>query len=122
VLGTEPIRADVLAGAGLDDRSSSGAVLKAAETLMAQAVGADHAFFSPCGSSLSVKARCSPSLAPRQPWPPSMATGSCRRPLLSKARLTYWLRSAAASVGNAQMPDRSTGGRRQNFRRRPRQG
>ena len=39
-LGTEPFRADVLAGAGLDDRSSSGAVLKAAETLMPQAVGA----------------------------------------------------------------------------------
>jgi arginine/lysine/ornithine decarboxylase len=31
-------------------------VLKTAETLMANAVGADHAFFSTCGSSLSVKA------------------------------------------------------------------
>ena len=30
--------------------------LKQAEELMADAVGADHAFFSTCGSSLSVKA------------------------------------------------------------------
>jgi arginine/lysine/ornithine decarboxylase len=56
VLGTEPFRADVLTSAGLDDRSSSGGYLKAAEALMAEAVGADHAFFSTCGSSLSVKA------------------------------------------------------------------
>jgi arginine/lysine/ornithine decarboxylase len=56
VLGIEPFQADVLASSGLDDRSSSGGVLKRAETLMAQAVGADHAFFSTCGSSLSVKA------------------------------------------------------------------
>jgi arginine decarboxylase len=56
VLGIEPFRADVLASSGVDDRSSSGGVLKAAETLMAEAVGADHTFFSTCGSSLSVKA------------------------------------------------------------------
>jgi arginine/lysine/ornithine decarboxylase len=56
VLGIEPFRADVLASAGLDDRSSSCGFLKRAEQLMADAVGADHAFFSTCGSSLSVKA------------------------------------------------------------------
>jgi arginine decarboxylase len=56
VLGDEPFRDDVLANAGLDNRSSSGAFLKDAEQLMAEAVDADHAFFSTCGSSLSVKA------------------------------------------------------------------
>jgi arginine decarboxylase len=56
VLGADTFRSDVLATAGLDDRSSSGGLLKRAEQLMADAVGADHAFFSTCGSSLSVKA------------------------------------------------------------------
>src|SRR5438309_6832776 len=56
VLGLEPFRDDVLASSGLDDRSSSGGYLKQAEQLMADAVGAEHAFFSTCGSSLSVKA------------------------------------------------------------------
>jgi arginine decarboxylase len=56
VLGTEPFRSDLLASSGLDDRASSGGLLKRAEQLMAEAVGADHAFFSTCGSSLSVKA------------------------------------------------------------------
>jgi arginine/lysine/ornithine decarboxylase len=56
VMGREPFRDDVLASSGLDDRTSSGGLLKDAETLMADAVGADHAFFSTCGSSLSVKA------------------------------------------------------------------
>lgn len=56
VLGEEPFRDDLLASAGLDDRSSSGGFLKRAEQLMADAVGAEHAFFSTCGSSLSVKA------------------------------------------------------------------
>jgi arginine/lysine/ornithine decarboxylase len=56
VLGVEPFRDDVLASAGLDDRSSSAGLLKHAEQLMADAVGAEHAFFSTCGSSLSVKA------------------------------------------------------------------
>ncbi len=55
VMGAEPFRDDVLASAGLDDRSSSGGYLKDAEQLMADAVGAEHAFFSTCGSSLSVK-------------------------------------------------------------------
>jgi arginine/lysine/ornithine decarboxylase len=56
VMGREPFLDDLLASGGLDDRSSSGNFLKGAETLMADAVGADHVFFSTCGSSLSVKA------------------------------------------------------------------
>ncbi|MFF2028706.1 aminotransferase class I/II-fold pyridoxal phosphate-dependent enzyme [Arthrobacter sp. NPDC058192] len=56
VLGSETFRSDVLASGGLDDRSSSGGYLKKAEQLMAEAVGAEQAFFSTCGSSLSVKA------------------------------------------------------------------
>jgi arginine decarboxylase len=56
VLGADTFRSDLLATAGLDDRSSSGGYLKQAQELMAEAVGADHAFFSTCGSSLSVKA------------------------------------------------------------------
>ena len=56
VLGDEPFRADVLATGGLDDRKASGKLLSRAEQLLAEAVGADHAFFSTCGSSLSVKA------------------------------------------------------------------
>ncbi|HEX3540327.1 MAG TPA: hypothetical protein VHT75_07760 [Acidimicrobiales bacterium] len=56
VLGEDTFRSDVLVSAGLDDRSSSHGYLKCAEQLMADAVGADHAFFSTCGSSLSVKA------------------------------------------------------------------
>ncbi len=56
VLGEEPFRADVLATGGLDDRKTSGELLSRAEQLMAEAVGAEHAFFSTCGSSLSVKA------------------------------------------------------------------
>jgi arginine/lysine/ornithine decarboxylase len=50
------LRQDVLATAGLDDRKSSDGYLSTAEELMADAVGADRAFFSTCGSSLSVKA------------------------------------------------------------------
>ncbi|MEU7217754.1 aminotransferase class I/II-fold pyridoxal phosphate-dependent enzyme [Nocardia iowensis] len=56
VLGEDAFRSDVLASGGLDDRLSHGGYLKDAEELMADAVGADMAFFSTCGSSLSVKA------------------------------------------------------------------
>lgn len=56
VIGGEAFAADVLAVAGLDDRKSRGGFLRDAERLMADAVGAGHAFFSTCGSSLSVKA------------------------------------------------------------------
>jgi arginine/lysine/ornithine decarboxylase len=55
VMGADAFRDDLLASSGLDDRSSSGGYLKHAEQLMADAVGAEHAFFSTCGSSLSVK-------------------------------------------------------------------
>lgn len=55
-MGKDPFRNDVLAISGLDDRLSRGKYLMQAEELMADAVGADQAFFSTCGSSLSVKA------------------------------------------------------------------
>ncbi|NUR28595.1 MAG: aminotransferase class I/II-fold pyridoxal phosphate-dependent enzyme [Catenulispora sp.] len=55
VLGPQVFAADVVASE-LDSRQDEGASLKAAERLMADAVGAEHAFFSTCGSSLSVKA------------------------------------------------------------------
>jgi arginine decarboxylase len=56
VLGRDPFRADVLASGGLDDWRSTGQYLSQAEELMADAVGASRAFFSTCGSSLSVRA------------------------------------------------------------------
>ncbi|GHE88422.1 ornithine decarboxylase [Streptomyces longispororuber] len=56
VLGDAVFRSDVLAVNGLDDRRATGQVLRRAERLMADAVHADHTFFTTCGSSLSVKA------------------------------------------------------------------
>ncbi|WP_307161575.1 aminotransferase class I/II-fold pyridoxal phosphate-dependent enzyme [Streptomyces rishiriensis] len=56
VLGDAVFLGDVLASGGLDDRLTRGRVLKRAEELMADAVHAEHTFFSTCGSSLSVKA------------------------------------------------------------------
>ncbi|MBL3664929.1 ornithine decarboxylase [Streptomyces sp. M2CJ-2] len=56
VLGDAVFFGDVLANGGLDDRLTRGGVLARAEDLMADAVHADHTFFSTCGSSLSVKA------------------------------------------------------------------
>lgn len=55
-IGEDAFGSDLLATAGLDDRKSSGGYLSRAEELMAGAVGAEQAFFSTCGSSLSVKA------------------------------------------------------------------
>jgi arginine decarboxylase len=55
-IGRDAFRSDLLATAGLDDRTSSHGYLSRAEQLMADAVGAEQAFFSTCGSSLSVKA------------------------------------------------------------------
>jgi arginine decarboxylase len=55
-IGEDAFRSDLLATAGLDDRKSSGGYLSRAEEMMADAVGAEQAFFSTCGSSLSVKA------------------------------------------------------------------
>lgn len=56
VLGDDAFRGDVLATSGLDDRQTAGGFVAEAEELMADAVGAEHTFFSTCGSSLSVKA------------------------------------------------------------------
>src|SRR3954471_22059801 len=55
ILGRDLFAADVLTLNGLDDRRQSQAVVSQAEDLMADAVHADKAFFSTCGSSLSVK-------------------------------------------------------------------
>ncbi|WP_030862535.1 aminotransferase class I/II-fold pyridoxal phosphate-dependent enzyme [Streptomyces sp. NRRL S-37] len=55
-LGDAVFLSDVLASGGLDDRLVRGRVLQRAQELMADAVHADHTFFSTCGSSLSVKA------------------------------------------------------------------
>jgi lysine decarboxylase len=55
VMGRDPFRDDLLATGGLDDRKGSGSIIEQAQQLMAEAVGAEHAFFSTCGSSLSVK-------------------------------------------------------------------
>ncbi len=55
VLGDAVFASDVLAFSGLDDRESSAEVLEQAQDLMADAVHAEHTFFSTCGSSLSVK-------------------------------------------------------------------
>jgi arginine decarboxylase len=56
VLGHEPFHDDILVSGGLDDRKTRNKYLTRAEDLMADAVGADVAWFSTCGSSLSVKA------------------------------------------------------------------
>jgi lysine decarboxylase len=63
-LGADVFRSDLLATGGLDDRRSSGRVLERAQELMADAVGAEHAFFSTCGSSLSVKSAIMAVAAP----------------------------------------------------------
>ncbi|MCG7208937.1 aminotransferase class I/II-fold pyridoxal phosphate-dependent enzyme [Streptomyces arenae] len=55
ILGIDVFRSDVLTLNGLDDRRQSQDVLGQAQELMADAVGAEQAFFSTCGSSLSVK-------------------------------------------------------------------
>ncbi|MFD8307732.1 aminotransferase class I/II-fold pyridoxal phosphate-dependent enzyme [Streptomyces sp. NPDC059690] len=55
-LGDAVFLGDLLASGGLDDRLTRGQVLERAEQLMADAVHADHTFFTTCGSSLSVKA------------------------------------------------------------------
>ena len=55
VLGAGVFASDVLVLNGLDDRRQSQGVVEQAQELMADAVGAEHTFFSTCGSSLSVK-------------------------------------------------------------------
>ena len=56
VLGPQAFADDLLASGGLDDRRTSNEYLTRAEDLMADAVDAKVAWFSTCGSSLSVKA------------------------------------------------------------------
>src|SRR5215212_4110647 len=55
LLGEGVFRSDVLSLNGLDDRRESQGILEQAQDLMADAVHAETAFFSTCGSSLSVK-------------------------------------------------------------------
>jgi arginine decarboxylase len=55
VVGAGVFASDVLVLNGLDDRRQSQGVVEQAQELMADAVGAEHTFFSTCGSSLSVK-------------------------------------------------------------------
>lgn len=55
LLGGGVFASDVLILNGLDDRRESKGVLEQAQELMADAVRAERAFFSTCGSSLSVK-------------------------------------------------------------------
>src|SRR3954447_21937955 len=55
VVGEGVFASDVLTLNGLDDRRESQGVLQQAQELMADAVHAETAFFSTCGSSLSVK-------------------------------------------------------------------
>jgi arginine decarboxylase len=55
IVGEGVFASDVLSLNGLDDRQESQGVLSQAQELMADAVGAEQAFFSTCGSSLSVK-------------------------------------------------------------------
>ncbi|MCT4353898.1 aminotransferase class I/II-fold pyridoxal phosphate-dependent enzyme [Streptomyces sp. Je 1-79] len=66
VLGDAVFHGDVLASGGLDDRRTRGQVLERAERLMAEAVHAEHTFFSTCGSSLSVKAAMLTVAAPHE--------------------------------------------------------
>ena len=65
-LGEQMFAADIVASE-LDSRHRQGATLAAAEQLMAQAVDAEHAFFSTCGSSLSVKAATLAVASPGEP-------------------------------------------------------
>jgi arginine/lysine/ornithine decarboxylase len=55
IMGDGVFASDVIALNGLDDRRMSHGVISRAQELMADAVRAEHAFFSTCGSSLSVK-------------------------------------------------------------------
>lgn len=55
VVGEAVFASDVISVNGLDDRLMREGVIEQAQQLMADAVDADQAFFSTCGSSLSVK-------------------------------------------------------------------
>jgi len=66
ILGDAVFLGDVLASGGLDDRLTRGRVLERAQQLMADAVHAEHTFFSTCGSSLSVKAAMLSAAGPHE--------------------------------------------------------
>ncbi|MEU5000453.1 aminotransferase class I/II-fold pyridoxal phosphate-dependent enzyme [Streptomyces sp. NPDC021622] len=66
ILGASVFEHDLLASGGLDDRRMRGQYLQEAERLMADAVHADHTFFTTCGSSLSVKAAMLSVAGPEQ--------------------------------------------------------
>ncbi|WJV50549.1 aminotransferase class I/II-fold pyridoxal phosphate-dependent enzyme [Streptomyces flavofungini] len=66
LLGESVFQHDLLATGGLDDRRTRGGYLEEAEQLMADAVHADHTFFTTCGSSLSVKAAMLAVAGPEQ--------------------------------------------------------
>ncbi|MBB5958602.1 arginine/lysine/ornithine decarboxylase [Saccharothrix tamanrassetensis] len=55
VVGEAVFASDVISVNGLDDRLNRQGVIEQAQQLMADAVDAEQAFFSTCGSSLSVK-------------------------------------------------------------------
>jgi arginine decarboxylase len=65
-VGTDVFKSDVIALNGLDDRLMRQGVLAEAQELMADAVGAEHTFFSTCGSSLSVKSAMLAVAGPRE--------------------------------------------------------
>jgi arginine decarboxylase len=66
VVGEAVFASDVIAINGLDDRRGSQGVLARAQELMADAVGAEHTFFSTCGSSLSVKSAMLAAAGPHE--------------------------------------------------------
>jgi arginine/lysine/ornithine decarboxylase len=66
VLGAAVFHSDIVATAGLDDRQSSRGILEHAQKLMADAVGAEHTFFTTGGSSLSVKSAMLSVAGPRE--------------------------------------------------------
>ncbi|WP_234342529.1 hypothetical protein [Streptomyces sp. NRRL B-3648] len=58
IVGMDVFRSDVLSLNGLDDRRQSQGVPQRAEEPTADAVGAEHAFFSTCGSPASGSPPC----------------------------------------------------------------
>jgi arginine decarboxylase len=100
VLGRDVFAADVMAMNGLDDRLQNNGVLEKAQQLMADAVGADRAFFSTCGSSLSVKSAMIAVAGPPSRSSSSTATSTSR-----------WWRASSSPVSSrcgsthAEMPN-----------------
>src|SRR4029077_6362481 len=104
-IGEDAFRSDLLATAGLDDRKSSGGYLSRAEELMADAVGAEQAFFSTCGSSLSVKAAMlAVAGGPVDPAPVREAAARGTSALAAPGR-----GGLAGAPGRGRRPDRQPG-------------